>query len=105
MQFSFFSESARLDKLTKLGDPLAQLDTIVNWRIFTPVLDRAIPRAKGEKGGRPRARARAYPLPRSSAPMIASQSRLLPKISMFSSVASCARSVFAEQISLPKTTL
>ena len=53
MQYSFFYESARLEKLTKLGDPLAQLDTIVNWSVFTPILNRAIPRVKGDKGGRP----------------------------------------------------
>ena len=53
MQFSFFDESNRLEKISKLGDSLEQLDSIVNWHIFTPVLDRAIPRQKSEKGGRP----------------------------------------------------
>lgn len=53
MQFSFFHESSRMDKLTKLGDPLEQLNAIVNWRIFTPVLDSAIPRERSDKGGRP----------------------------------------------------
>ena len=53
MQFSFFNESDRLKKLTKLGDSLEQLNRIVNWHIFTPVLDLAIPREKNPKGGRP----------------------------------------------------
>jgi len=53
MQFSFFNESDRLEKLTKLGDTLQQLDAIVNWHIFTPVLDEAIPRIPNPKGGRP----------------------------------------------------
>jgi len=53
MAFSFFSESDRMEKITKLGDPLAQLDIIVNWQIFRPILDRAIPREKSGKGGRP----------------------------------------------------
>jgi hypothetical protein len=53
MQFSFFDESKRLERLTKLGDILILLKEIVNWKIFVPVLDRAIPRKKMEKGGRP----------------------------------------------------
>jgi len=53
MQYSFFDESNRQEKLTKLGDPLEQLNAIVNWHIFTPVLDRSIPREDNGKGGRP----------------------------------------------------
>lgn len=53
MQFSFFNETERMEKITKLGDPLGQLNGIVNWRIFVPILDRAIPREKSDKGGRP----------------------------------------------------
>jgi len=53
MQFSFFDESKRLEKISKLGDSLEQLNTIVNWHIFIPVLDEAIPRQKSDKGGRP----------------------------------------------------
>ena len=53
MQFSFFNEKDRLEKITKLGDPLEQLKAIVNWTIFLPVLDQAIPRVASEKGGRP----------------------------------------------------
>ena len=53
MQYSFFDKTIRLDKLTKLGDVLTQLNLIVNWNIFVPILDKAIPRTKGEKGGRP----------------------------------------------------
>jgi len=53
MQFSFFDESNRCERLTELGDSLQQLDTIVNWHIFTPILSRAIPRIDNGKGGRP----------------------------------------------------
>ena len=53
MQFSFFDENNRLDKLTKMGDVLEQLNAIVSWKIFTHVLDRAIVREKSKKGGRP----------------------------------------------------
>jgi IS5 family transposase len=53
MQYSFFDEENRLERLTKLGDTLEQLNGIVKWNIFTPVLDRAIPREDKGKGGRP----------------------------------------------------
>ena len=53
MQISFFDESRRLDKLSKMGDVLDRLNAIVNWEIFTPILDEAIPRESREKGGRP----------------------------------------------------
>lgn len=53
MQYSFFDQNKRLEKITKMGDVLEQLNAIVNWHIFVPVLDKAIPREKSEKGGRP----------------------------------------------------
>jgi len=53
MQISFFDESNRRQKLSQLGDCLEQLNAIVNWQIFVPVLDRAIPRTDNGKGGRP----------------------------------------------------
>ena len=54
MQYAFFDEEKRLNKLSKLGDKLEQLNEIVNWEIFVPVLDAAIPREKNNpKGGRP----------------------------------------------------
>jgi IS5 family transposase len=53
MQYSFFDGDKRLKKITKLGDSLEQLNEIVDWHMFTPVLDKAITRVKSEKGGRP----------------------------------------------------
>jgi IS5 family transposase len=53
MQYSFFNEEERMEKLTKMGDPLEQLNRIVNWGIFAPILEKAIPREKSDKGGRP----------------------------------------------------
>jgi len=53
MQISFYDEENRLEKITKLGDSLEQLNSIVEWKIFVPVLNRAIPREESEKGGRP----------------------------------------------------
>ncbi len=53
MHYTFFDEEKCLAKITKLGDTLEQLNGIVNWSIFPPVLDRAISREKNPKGGRP----------------------------------------------------
>jgi IS5 family transposase len=53
MQYSFYDKTKRLDKLSKLGDVLELLDAIVDWRVFADTLDKAIPRAKSDKGGRP----------------------------------------------------
>jgi IS5 family transposase len=53
MQLSIFAEGRRLSKITKLGDVLEQVNTIINWQIFVAILDAAIPRIKSEKGGRP----------------------------------------------------
>jgi IS5 family transposase len=53
VQYTFFDEEKMLNKLTKLGDVLEQLSALVNWSIFIPILNAAIPREKSEKGGRP----------------------------------------------------
>lgn len=53
MQLSFLDEEKRLNKLSKLGDPLEQLNRISDWSIFIPLLDKAIPRVDSGKGGRP----------------------------------------------------
>jgi len=53
MQYSFFDQTKRLAKISKLGDVLEQLNAIVRWHIFNPVLEKAIVRTKSSKGGRP----------------------------------------------------
>ena len=53
MQITFFDEDKRLAQISKLGDTLEQLNAIINWAIFVPILDSAIPRIKCKKGGRP----------------------------------------------------
>jgi IS5 family transposase len=53
MQISIYDSEKRLKKLTKMGDVLEQLNRIVDWNIFVPLLNRAIPRISSEKGGRP----------------------------------------------------
>ena len=53
MQFSLFDKPKRFEKISKLGDTLEQLNAIVNWLIFLPILERSIPREPQTKGGRP----------------------------------------------------
>lgn len=48
-----FDSSDRLEQLHKMGDPLAALESVMDWSIFTPVLER-IPRVEPKgPGGRP----------------------------------------------------
>lgn len=53
MQISIFDEGNRLEKLNKLGNVLKKLDDMVDWSVFRPILDEAVPRTKNPKGGRP----------------------------------------------------
>ena len=53
MQLFLDADDKRFEKISKLGDVLEQLNAIVNWHIFAPILNEAIPRIKSEKGGRP----------------------------------------------------
>lgn len=53
-QLGFFSEEKALERLSTLGDPLEQLDRIMDWEIFLPIMDEIRPdRTKGGVGGRP----------------------------------------------------
>ena len=49
-----FDKAARLEELPDMGDPLARLDDVIDWRIFEPVFAR-IPKAepKGPGAGLP----------------------------------------------------
>lgn len=40
MQTSFFDLENRCASLSEGGDPLEQLDTIIDWEIFRPILER-----------------------------------------------------------------
>jgi len=53
MQYGLFDEKTRLERISELGDTLEKINRIVNWDIFVPVLNTAIPRPQYEKGGRP----------------------------------------------------
>ncbi len=52
MQFGFFTEENRLEKLTKLGDSIEKLN-IVEWERFRPVLDNALKKERKNNSGRP----------------------------------------------------
>ena len=53
MQYTIFDKEKRLEKISKLGDILEQLNAMVNWERFEPILNAAIPREISPKGGRP----------------------------------------------------
>lgn len=52
-QINIFAEDNRLNRLSKIGDPLEKVMDTVDFEIFRPILDKAIPREKSNKGGRP----------------------------------------------------
>jgi IS5 family transposase len=49
----FFDVEERLAGLSKKGDDLERLAAVVNFELFRPELERAVPRADRSKGGRP----------------------------------------------------
>lgn len=52
-QLSIFDESERLSKLSKLGDNLEKLNSVINWEIFRSIIDRALASDKKSNAGRP----------------------------------------------------
>lgn len=53
MQISIFDESNKIKKLEKMSNALNKLESIIDWTAFRSTLNRAIPREKTPKGGRP----------------------------------------------------
>lgn len=51
-RINLFAESNRLDRLGTIGDPLEKVASTIDFEIFRPLLDEAIPRKKRDKGGR-----------------------------------------------------
>jgi transposase, IS5 family len=49
----FFEVEERLAGLSKKGDDLERLQTVIDFELFRPELERAVPRADRSKGGRP----------------------------------------------------
>jgi IS5 family transposase len=53
-QVGIFDESEALKRLSVLGDKLEWLNSVLNWEIFEPILNRMKPdKSQGVKGGRP----------------------------------------------------
>lgn len=50
---SFFDEENRMEKISKIGDPLEILNSIINWEMFRVILKKHIVRKESNKGGRP----------------------------------------------------
>jgi len=48
-----FDEQFRLDKLSKIKDPLEQLDQFIRWEDFRPIIDQAFVAKDPSLGGRP----------------------------------------------------
>jgi hypothetical protein len=49
----FFDVEERLAGLSKKGDDLERLAAVVDFELFRPELEHAVPRADRSKGGRP----------------------------------------------------
>jgi IS5 family transposase len=52
-QAGFFDIDERLKELSAKGDNLERLNAIVDFELFRPDLERAVPRSDGSRGGRP----------------------------------------------------
>ena len=52
-QAGFFDLDERLKELSAKGDQLERLNAIVDFELFRPDLEKAVPRSDGSKGGRP----------------------------------------------------
>ena len=50
----FFGEHFRLEKISKQGDPLERLNAVINWGIFTPILEKIrVKERKSNAGSKP----------------------------------------------------
>ena len=52
-QIGMFDVEDRLARLSEKGDDLERLQAVVDFELFRPELERAVPRADRSKGGRP----------------------------------------------------
>ena len=52
-QINIFAEDNRLNRLSNIGDPLEKIMKTIEFEMFRPILTKAIPREKSNKGGRP----------------------------------------------------
>lgn len=52
-QIKFFKEEERLERLSKMGDPLEKIARAIDFEIFRPILNEAFPKKASAQGGRP----------------------------------------------------
>lgn len=52
-QGTLFDKMTRLDELHEMGDPLARLNAVIDWAVFSPILARLPKPEPKEPGGRP----------------------------------------------------
>lgn len=53
IQRSWFAEENRLERLSKMGDPLEKVSAVIDWEMFRPLLDAQMSRVPKGPGGRP----------------------------------------------------
>jgi transposase, IS5 family len=51
-QYGFFDLSNRHEQLSSQGDPLERLNSVVDWKIFLPLINRAFYKARKSSAGR-----------------------------------------------------
>ena len=52
-QVGLFDEQFKLERISKLGDPLEKLTACIDWKMFRPILDKALIKEAKGPGGRP----------------------------------------------------
>ncbi|PID55733.1 MAG: IS5/IS1182 family transposase [Ignavibacteriae bacterium] len=52
-QRGLFDEELRLEKLTKSGDPLVEMNKLIDWEMFRPLLTKVLKKEPKRPGGRP----------------------------------------------------
>lgn len=52
-QAGIFDEQFKLERISKLGDPLEKLIRCIDWKIFRPILEKALIKEAKGPGGRP----------------------------------------------------
>ncbi|MEI6950796.1 IS5 family transposase [Paraflavisolibacter sp. H34] len=52
-QSGLFDEEFKLNRISQLGDPLEKLDACIDWKIFRPILNKALEKEPKGPGGRP----------------------------------------------------
>ncbi|MDP2208525.1 MAG: transposase [Bacteroidota bacterium] len=49
----FFDEQNKLERISRLGDPLEKINEAIDWNLFVPILNEAMRKEAKGPGGRP----------------------------------------------------